>query len=136
MDRPGRQRALAFVPPAFRHPVRHPRLWENLLVTGVDKRARGLSFSCPKEIVLRGVLELPGRYRLRSPKTGGAVTTPLGSASWSVRIEDGDRLITEQRAVFRTRRVPAASLADYHRLVAPLQALETTLVVLEPEEER
>ena len=127
---------LAFVPPAFRHPVRHRRLWENLLVTGAAARSRGLSFSCPKEIILRGELRLPRRYRLVSPRRGSTVENPLGTASWSIELVDGDRLVTEQRAVFRTRRVEAAQLKDYERLVAPLQALETAPVLLAPEGDR
>ncbi|MFH1531871.1 MAG: transglutaminase domain-containing protein [Pseudomonadota bacterium] len=127
---------LAFVPPSFHHPVRHQRLWENLLVTGAAKRSRGLSFSCPKEIVIREELRLPGRYRLVSPTTGTSVTTPLGTASWTLRIEGGDRLVTEQRASFSTRRVGVEQLKDYERLVAPLQALETLPVLLAPQEDR
>jgi len=127
---------LAFVPPGFRHPVRNKRLWENLLVKGAAKRTRGLAFSVPKEIVIRGELELPGRFRLQARSERAAVETPVGSSSWSVRVEDGDRLVTEQRAVFRTRRVAPENLKDYESLVAPLQALETSPVLLIPEEER
>lgn len=126
---------LTFVPPAFLHPIRDRRLWENLLVTKIAKRSRGLSFSCPKEIILRGETRLPGRYRIRSPKTGATVETPLGTVSWSIKVE-GERLITEQRAAFRTRKVGVAGLKDYERLVAPLQALETTPVLLEREVQR
>jgi hypothetical protein len=130
---PGADGRLTFVPPAFKHPVRNRRLWENLLVTGVGKRTRALSFSCPKEIVLRGALRLPGRYRLVSPIQGASVETPLGTSSWRVELIGGDRLITEQRAVFRSRRVATEELKDYERLVMPLQALETTPVLLAPE---
>ena len=127
---------LAFVPASFRHPIRHKRLWENLLVTGVAKRKRGLSFSCPKEISIREEIQLPGDYRLVSPAVGATVKTAIGSMSWSVHVEDGDRLITEQRVVFSTRHVGAESLKSYDSLVAPLQALETTPVLLVPEEGR
>ena len=71
-----------------------------------------------------------------SPRRGSTVENPLGTASWSIELVDGDRLVTEQRAVFRTRRVEAAQLKDYERLVAPLQALETAPVLLAPEGDR
>ncbi len=133
---PDRDGHLAFVPPAFRHPVRTKRLWENFLIKDTAKRTRGLAFTCPKEILLRGEVRLPGRFRLVSPTKGAEAETPIGSSSWSIRIEDGDRLITEQRAVFRTRNVGADQLADYERVVAPMRALETTPVLLAPEDDR
>ena len=125
---------LTFVPPAFRHPVRNRRLWENLLIKGAAKRTRGLFFICPKEISLRGEVRLPGRYRLAAPVEGATISTPLGDVSWQIRVDDGNRLVTEQLAVFRTRRVAVEELAEYDRMVSPLQELEQTPVILIPEE--
>lgn len=118
----------AVMPAAFSFLVNEDRLMENLTVTGLSARNRGLAFRTAKRLEYEETLEFPWPVELGSDPTTH-LKTDFGEVSVEARAE-GKRVYLHLVARFTTRSVPLAGIPEYGKLLSAVQKLRTTRLVV------
>lgn len=125
------QSPLAIVPAAFTFFVNEDRINENLTVTGLGGRNRGLAFRTAKQLEYLETLRFPWRITLLGDPSFN-LTTAYGSALVEVTAT-GTALTIRVLVRFTQKSVPLAGIPEYGSLLAAVTALRTQRLLVAKE---
>lgn len=125
------QSPLALVPAAFTFFVNEDRISENLNVTGLAGRNRGLAFRTAKQLEYTETLRFPWPVTLLADPSF-SLATPYGSAL--VEVTAKGKVVTVHLLVrFTHKSIPLAGIPEYGKLLTAVNALRTQRLLVAKE---